>query len=82
MYPIVILETTKDERKKLINYCRPNRVSVKLIDLLRTENCNRLMFVVNLSFLRIGCQALRERLRACRVRYGMDEIIMEFKISV
>ena len=42
------------------------------------------MFGVNLSFLRIGWLrvALRERLRACRVRYGVDGMIMEFKISV
>ena len=36
------------------------------------------MFVVNFSEL--GGRS--ERLRACRVRYGMDGIIMEFKISV
>ena len=43
MYPLVILETTKDERKKLIIIVGQliNRVSVKLIYLLRTENCHR-----------------------------------------
>ena len=74
MYPVVILETTKDERKKLIVIVGLliNRVSVKLIYLLRTENCHRLMFVVNLSFLRIGWLrvALRKRLREAAV-FGM-----------
>ena len=39
MYPVVILETTKDERKKLIIIVGLliNRVSVELIDLLRRE---------------------------------------------
>ena len=87
MYPAVILETTKDERKTVIIIVGLliNRVSVKLIDPLRTENCHRLMFVVNLSFLRIGWLrvALRKSLsRACCVRYGVDGMIMEFKISV
>ena len=82
MYPVVILETTKDERKKLIIIVGllTNRVSVELIDLLRTENCHRLMLVMNLSFLRIGWLSVKdsEPAGACRVRYGMDGIIMEF----
>ena len=63
MYPVVILETTKDERKKLIIIVGQliiNRVSVELIDLLRTEHCHRLMFVVNLSFLRIGWLSVKD----------------------
>ena len=70
MYPVVILGTTKDERKKLIIIVGLliKRVSVLInrSTVLRTENCHRLMFVVNLSFLRIGWLppglALRERL--------------------
>ena len=87
MYPVVILETTvkmteRNPGKKLIIIVGLliNRVSVKLIDLLRTENCHRLTFVVNhkLSFLRIGWLrvALRERLRACRVRYDSIHTIV------
>ena len=55
-------------------------MSVELIDLLRTENRHRLMFVVNLSFLRIGWLSVKDSEHA--VFGGIDGIIMEFKISV
>ena len=39
-------------------------------------------FVFSQNWVAPGRVALRERLRACRVRYGVDGMIMEFKISV
>ena len=56
-----------------------NQVSVELIDLLRRENCQRLMFVVN--WMAPGGSPWKTPSSAVFGIYGVDGIITEFKIS-